>query len=57
MVHDDVMQGLTACVMAADHCTRFCKTGRNDDAIEELAVIRTGLDMAVVKLRDLLVEL
>jgi signal transduction histidine kinase len=57
MVHDEVMQGLAACVLAADLGTRFCKDGRNADAIEELKVIRAGVDLAVTKLRDLLEEL
>jgi signal transduction histidine kinase len=57
LVHDDVMQALAACVLATDLGARFCRDGRNDDAVEELAMIRTGLDLAVSKLRDLLVEL
>jgi signal transduction histidine kinase len=57
MVHDDIMQGLAACVMATDLSARFCRNGRNDDALEELGVIRTGLDLAVTKLRELLDEL
>ena len=57
MVHDDIMQGLAVCVLATDLGTRFCRDGRNDDAVEELAMIRTNLDLAVSKLRDLLVEL
>ena len=57
MVHDDIMQGLAACVLATDLGQRFCRDGRTDDALEELAVVRSGLDLAVSKLRDLLVEL
>jgi signal transduction histidine kinase len=57
IVHDEVMQGLAACVLAADLGTRFCRNGRNADAIEELQVIRAGLDLTVSKLRDLLEEL
>ena len=57
IVHDEVMQGLAACVLAADLGARFCKNGRATDAIEELQVIRAGLDLAVTKLRDLLEEL
>jgi signal transduction histidine kinase len=57
LVHDDIMQGLAACVLATDLGARFCRDGRNDDAAEELAVVRSGLDLAVVKLRDLLAEL
>jgi signal transduction histidine kinase len=57
LVHDDVMQGLAACVLATDLGARFCRDGRNDDAVKELAVVRSGLDLAVGKLRDLLAEL
>jgi signal transduction histidine kinase len=57
LVHDDVMQGLAACSLATDLAARFCRDGRTEDAMEELGLIRAGLDLAVLKLRDLLAEL
>jgi signal transduction histidine kinase len=57
LVHDDIMQALAACSLATDLGARFCREGRTQDALEELALIRSGLDLGVLKLRDLLAEL
>ena len=57
LVHDDIMQALAACSLASDLGARFCRDGRTEDALEELTLIRAGLDLAVLKLRDLLAEL
>lgn len=56
VLHDDVMQGLAACVLAADLADRYCHDGRVDEARVELGAIREGLDLAITALRDLLTE-
>jgi signal transduction histidine kinase len=57
LLHDDIMQGLAACSLATDLGARFCRDGRTEDALEELSLIRSGLDRAVLRLRDLMSEL
>jgi signal transduction histidine kinase len=57
VIHDDVMQSLAACVLAADLSDRYCREGRLDDARLELGAIREGMDLAITALRDLLIDL
>ncbi|MFN0070847.1 MAG: hypothetical protein ACKVVP_05085 [Chloroflexota bacterium] len=51
------MQGLAACVIATDLGARFCREGRVEDALMELGEIRTGLNLAVDSLRDIMADL
>lgn len=56
-IHDEVMQGLAACMLSAELGARFCKSERIDDVLTELDTIREGLDLAVTSLRGILGEL